>query len=179
VSLDRILFKLKKVKKFLKGWGFNLSGTRKRRKKEVAEEMADLETLEEGNTLSHDHLRRKVELKTELLHILEEELYWFKRSHENWLLKGDNNTEYFHRIANGNKRKQTIYFLKDGDNSVQGSQELLNPVTEYYKGLFGPRAGNMFDIDPNLWQNEENVTTSENDSLIRPFLENEIKVALF
>jgi hypothetical protein len=55
----------------------------------------------------------------------------------------------------------------------------LNPVTEYYKGLFGPRAGNMFDIDPNLWQNEENVTTSENDSLIRPFLENEIKVALF
>jgi exonuclease III len=121
VSLDRILFKLKKVKKFLKGWGFNLSGTRKRRKKEVAKEMADLETLEEVNTLSHAQQRGKVELKSELLHILEEEeLYWFKRSRENWLLKGDNNTEYFHRIANGNKRKQTIYFLKDGDNIVQG-----------------------------------------------------------
>jgi hypothetical protein len=45
-----------------------------------------------------------------LLHIFEEEeLYWFKRSHENWLLKGDNNTVYFHRIANGKKRsKQSI-----------------------------------------------------------------------
>jgi hypothetical protein len=32
VSLDRVSFKLKKVKKFLKGWGFNLSGSRGKRK---------------------------------------------------------------------------------------------------------------------------------------------------
>jgi hypothetical protein len=35
VTLDKILFKLKKVKKFLKGWGFNLSGSRRKRKKEI------------------------------------------------------------------------------------------------------------------------------------------------
>jgi hypothetical protein len=33
VVLDRVMFKIKKVKKFLKGWGFNLSGARKKRKK--------------------------------------------------------------------------------------------------------------------------------------------------
>jgi hypothetical protein len=36
---------------------------------------------------------------------MEEELYWHKRFNENWLLKGDNNTSYFHRKANGKKEK--------------------------------------------------------------------------
>jgi hypothetical protein len=30
VTLNRVIFKLKKVKKFMKGWGFNLSGSRKK-----------------------------------------------------------------------------------------------------------------------------------------------------
>jgi hypothetical protein len=32
VALDRVLFKLKKVKKALKGWGFNVSGAMKQKK---------------------------------------------------------------------------------------------------------------------------------------------------
>jgi hypothetical protein len=31
-TLSRVLFKMKKVKKFLKGWGINLAGSRKKRK---------------------------------------------------------------------------------------------------------------------------------------------------
>jgi hypothetical protein len=115
-----------------------------------------------------------------LLHIFEEEeLYWFKRSHENWLLKGDNNTEYFHRIANGEKRKQTIYFLKDGDQIVLGPDELLKLASKYYKELLGLGDGNMFDLDLNLWLAEENVTMAENEQLTKPSSENEIKYALF
>jgi len=33
----------------------------------------------------------------------EEESYWYKRSNSMWLLKGDNNTAFFHRMANGKK----------------------------------------------------------------------------
>jgi hypothetical protein len=109
----------------------------------------------------------------------EEELYWFRRSHEKWLLEGDNNPEYFHRIANGEKRKQTIYSLKNGDQIVQGSDELLKLATKYYKELFGHRDGNMFDLDPNLWLVEENVAMSKNDHLTSPFSEKVIKSALF
>jgi hypothetical protein len=109
----------------------------------------------------------------------EEELYWFRRSHEKWLLEGDNNPEYFHRIANGEKRKQTIYSLKNGDQIVQGSDELLKLATKYYKELFGPGDGNMFDLDPNLWLVEENVAMSKNDHLTSPFSEKVIKSALF
>jgi hypothetical protein len=52
-----------------------------------------------------------VALNVELLHILdEEELYWYRRCHEIWLLKGDNNTYYFHKIASG-QRKNNLFSL--------------------------------------------------------------------
>jgi hypothetical protein len=52
VPLDKVHFKLKKIKKVLKGWGFNLSGSRKQKKKEIIEEIVDLELLGEICTLN-------------------------------------------------------------------------------------------------------------------------------
>jgi hypothetical protein len=73
VSLNRALFKLKKVKKALKGWGYNLSGTRKRRKKEIQEKLCELELMEESCCLNEEHIRLRIGMKTELLQILDEE----------------------------------------------------------------------------------------------------------
>ena len=60
---------------------------------------------------------RRVELMKENLQLLDqEETYWHNRCHEQWILKGDNNTSYFHKIANGRKRKNTVITLeKDGE----------------------------------------------------------------
>jgi hypothetical protein len=46
-------------------------------------------------------------------------------------LKGDNNTEFFHRIANGKKRKQTLFFLMDGDIHVVGTDNLLKHASNF------------------------------------------------
>jgi hypothetical protein len=68
--------------------------------------LLELEMIEESGSLSMDQAKQRMELRVELYNILdEEELVWFKRSHEAWLLKRGNNTEYFHRIANGRMRK--------------------------------------------------------------------------
>jgi hypothetical protein len=126
VTLDKVQFKLKKVKKFLKWWGFNLAGAQKKRMKEIQEEQMDLELLEETVGLVDDQCRKKMEMNAELHQILEnEELYWYKRSHETWMLKGDNNTEFFHRVSHGRRRKQSIFSLKDGENVVIGDENLL------------------------------------------------------
>jgi hypothetical protein len=95
-ALDKVLFKLKKEKNFLKGWGFNKAGSNKKRMKEIEDEMLKLEILEEDGRLSETQIELKISLRLELLKILEEEeAYWCRRSHENWLLKGDSNTEFF------------------------------------------------------------------------------------
>jgi hypothetical protein len=84
VALDRVLFKLKKVKRFLKGWEFNLDGSRRKRKKEIMDKLTTLETLEEMCSLNQDQIRIKVDGNAELMQIpKEEELYWFKTIHEN------------------------------------------------------------------------------------------------
>jgi hypothetical protein len=114
-------------------------------------------------------IRLRNSLRAELMKILDdEELYWYKRCHEIWLLKGENNTEFFHRIANGRKRKQTIFYLQDGEQNISGDENLIRHATEYYKNLFGPRSGNSMDLDPELWPNDQKVSELENEELIKP-----------
>lgn len=94
-------------------------------------------------------------------------------------MEGDSNFEFFHRVANGRKRKSTIFSIKDGDATIMGDKKLLDYATAYYKDLFGPASGNLFHPDPDLWKPHENITTQDNEVLCKPFSEEEIKVALF
>jgi endonuclease/exonuclease/phosphatase family metal-dependent hydrolase len=98
--------KLGRIKRFLKGWGDNLRGHTKKYRLILKEELAGIERAEEEEILTATNLGRKHFIQAELMRLIEEEeMYWHKRSNENWLLKGDNNTGYFHRKANGKKGK--------------------------------------------------------------------------
>jgi mannosylglycoprotein endo-beta-mannosidase len=83
--------------------------------------LADLEAIEESDDLTHDQVMKKMVLIKESLQLLDqEEMYWMNRCHEQWLLKGDSNTKYFHTIANGRKRKNIILFLENGGIVIEG-----------------------------------------------------------
>jgi hypothetical protein len=87
----------------LERMGNSLKGHTKNKNNQLAE----IEEIEEENILTPAHLDRKYFIQAELSRLLEEEeLYSHKRSNENWLLKGDNNTDYFHKKANGEKKEK-------------------------------------------------------------------------
>ena len=66
-------------------------------KKQLADELQNFEEMEENGMLSRQQLCRKAQVHHDLMEIYEkEEQFWQQRSSENWLLHGDNNTEYFH-----------------------------------------------------------------------------------
>jgi len=95
-SLDMIQIKLKRFKQYFKGCDFNRQGMRRKNKNEIHEELLYLEQHEEEGLLTLDQMIRKAHLIHNIMKINEEEeLYWFKRSHEKWLLEGDNNTDFF------------------------------------------------------------------------------------
>jgi len=78
-------------------------------------------------------LSRKTSIQAEILGILaEEELYWHKRSNSKWLLQGDNNTNFFHRIANGKRRKNKILSLINNDVVIEEENLLVEHATDYY-----------------------------------------------
>jgi hypothetical protein len=93
-------------------------------------------------------------------------------------LRGYNNTEFYHHVANGKKRKQTIFSMKCGDENIIGAEALLVHANEYYKTFFGPGMGNAFALDPSLWQDGDGVTRQENVVLTQPFSEEELRHAL-
>ena len=152
----------------------------RKRKRPLQDELLALELLEETQDLDLAQIQQKMEVQKQIHEILaEDELYWYKRSHSTWLLEGDNNTEFFHRIANGRKRKHTIISLTDGDNIIEGDSDLITHATEYYRNLFGPASGNTFPLNENLWKCDEKVSKTDNFELKKPFSESEIKDALF
>uniref|UniRef100_A0A8I6WKD6 Uncharacterized protein n=1 Tax=Hordeum vulgare subsp. vulgare TaxID=112509 RepID=A0A8I6WKD6_HORVV len=100
--IDIMNIKLKRFKIFFKGWGSNNFGKARLRRKWLREELGHLEKLQETDTLSPELYCKKVDLEVELNNLLmEEEISWLQKSHDNWLLKGDSNTGYFHRILLG------------------------------------------------------------------------------
>lgn len=146
----------------------------------MKKELDNLEILEEDGLLLPDMCTRKVAIMTRLHHLYaEEEHYWFQRSHQKWLLEGGCNSKYFHRIANGRKRKNTIFSLEAESGNISDPKMLLQHATDYYRALFVPATSYPIQVDQTLWSEADNVNPVDNDFLIRPFSEDEVSFALF
>jgi hypothetical protein len=65
-----------------------------------------------------------------------EEDVWQQIPSEQWLLHGDSNTEYFHRIVR--EKGKNNFSLKSGLDIIQGDTALLQHATYFYKTMFGP-----------------------------------------
>jgi hypothetical protein len=90
------------------------------------------------------------------------------------LLQGDNNTSFFHRIANGRKRKRTMFSLKDGSDTIQGTLGLLELATKLYKNLFGPVVDTGVRLNDSVWEEDEKLDDTNRENLDMPFTEEEI-----
>ena len=77
-------------------------------------------------------------LKERLVLLLrEEEMKWYERAKVKNLLHGDDNTQFFHLVANGKHHKQHIFKLEQEDGVIVGDIELKTYITNYYEALFG------------------------------------------
>lgn len=149
-----------------------MQGEMRKKRKQYQKELAELEEIEEERGLNDDQLDKKIWLLCENLKSLEqEELYWYERSHETWLLQRDNNTAYFHKYANGRKRKSQIISLEHDGLVIEGDDNLQKNASEYYADLFGPPIEYEVQIDPSLWEGIPMVSDEENSWLYRPFTE--------
>ena len=152
----------------------------RKKKEKINIELAQIESIEEAGLLNGEQIARKVWLSIEYLRLLdEEESYWLSRCHENWLLKGNNNTSYFHKIANWRRMKNTVVSLEKDGEMIEGDENLLNHATDYYTTLFGPVEEHNIHMDQSVWDEVDKVSDEDNEKLCKPFCEQEIKDALF
>jgi hypothetical protein len=110
---------------------------------------------------------------------LREELKWFQRVKTTKILKGDNNIKYFQMVANGKRRKTRISRLEQEEGAVEGEEQLLKYITNYYNGLFGNYERNNFSMNESMREDIPQITPIENDLLVVEFSEKEVREAIF
>ena len=88
--------------------------------------------------LSDQEINYKHYLKERLVLLLrEEEIKWYERANVKTLLEGDNNTRFFHLVANDKHRKQHIYKLENDQGVVIGDDQLKNISLSFIKTSLG------------------------------------------
>lgn len=111
-----------------------------------------LDEWSDNRDLSQNEWEERYSLDKALQQILtNEEIQWQRRGGEKWLLQGDSNSNYFHKCANGRKRKMQVTMLE-----IEGQEEvdpvhLKDHITDYYKQLFGKVEVADMHLDPDLW----------------------------
>lgn len=98
-----------------------------------------------------------------------EELLWNKRGEGQWLLEGDRNTEFFHRVANGRRRKCTIVSLEEDGRLITNKDELSDHIVGYYKELFRADTPSNIHLSQGVWEESFSLTNDDKLNLIRPF----------
>ncbi|KAA3468935.1 reverse transcriptase [Gossypium australe] len=102
-----------------------------------------------------------------------EEMYWEQRARVNWLQNGDRNTSFFHKMASQRHSRNKISELFD-NNGIRhtDSVAMLKVASDYFGDLFtaseeGPDE-HLFNLVV------KKVSNAMNDSLLRPFTEEEV-----
>ena len=110
--------------------------------------------------------------------LADEEIQWQRKGGESWLLEGDMNTGYFHKVANGRKRKMHISVLEQNDQMFETPEQLKIHITNYYKNMFGRVELPDIHLEPDMWPVEQRLSAEENEWLVRPFSFEELDLAL-
>jgi hypothetical protein len=145
-AIDRWQFKIRNLRKGLKGWSSNFEADQKRMKQHLVAEYDLLDVLSESQSLSPVSKQRMKNISAELTDIWKkEEIKARQRSRDRNILEGDRNTAYFHAVANQRRRKKQIAQLEGPDGVVEDNKGMLKIAVDYYKALFS--AEDRLDIN--------------------------------
>lgn len=172
-NIDRWRNKIRHLPQFSRGWAKNQSGIYKVEKERLTQLINDLDVRAESTLLNMSERNVKIEAEKQLQTLLrEEEMKWALRAKVMRVVHGDDNTQFFHMIANGKLRKKTIIQLEHDEEYNRRNLKLY--ISEYYKKLFGSPEENFVSLDENTTGDISQLINGENEILSAPFTEKEV-----
>lgn len=158
---------LLKVK--LKKWNKEVFGDLKQRKEKLMNDIKGIQEELERNP-TDALLGREAALQKEFDVVLEqEEVLWYQKSCEKWVVLGDRNTNYYHTSTIVRSKRNKIEMLKDEDGRwIDQSEELEKLAIAYYRRLYSTEDLNM-NTEKLPQQGFTAFTRDEKEILNKPF----------
>uniref|UniRef100_A0A2N9G078 Reverse transcriptase domain-containing protein n=1 Tax=Fagus sylvatica TaxID=28930 RepID=A0A2N9G078_FAGSY len=133
--------KLKALKADLKKWNVESFGNVTVKQNQLWLELAELDRVVEGRSLSGTERSRKTLVVEELEKMaLLEEISWRQKSRAIWLKEGDKNTKFFHRLANSHRRYNSISSLLINGEMSTDPNFIADNITHFYTNLYSEEA---------------------------------------
>ena len=118
-------------------WNRREFGNVVRQKKQLLEELKTLDAKEGDFGLFDGEKCHKAELRSQVEHLLSlEKISWRQKSRMLCIKKGDNNTKFFHKMANSHRRFNHLRTLEVDGVVFEEVFEVTNQVVQFYKNLY-------------------------------------------
>jgi hypothetical protein len=168
------------LRQFLKGWGANLGRQECITKARLMARIQELDQQVDGQGLDEDGWALRYHLEEQMVQILSAEVeYWRQRGRQNWILKGDANTKYFHAFANGRRRKCATTCLNSEAGPVTDQHAIQRHIYDFYLALLmGTEEPKPISLDAQIWEENSIVSEEENADVMRSFTSQELDEVL-
>ena len=106
-------------------------------KKFLFTKLLDLDLKEGLQALSQEEESRRVVIKVDIEFLAYlEEIYWRQKSKALFIKEGDNNTWFFHRLANSHRKTNHIRSVEVDGMLYEGESSVLDQVVDFYKKIY-------------------------------------------
>ncbi|KAL0304662.1 UNVERIFIED_CONTAM: putative mitochondrial protein [Sesamum calycinum] len=148
-------------------------------RKEIADCESRLKEIRK-RVLTNRQKTEEEQIKQKLESLREDkEHLWKQRGWMEWLREGDRNTKFFHARASSRCKKNEISRLKGEDGVfVKKKEDIQNIITAYFSNLFKSTKPHKESIEEVFWHVQPKVTTLMNQTLMQPFIAEEVTRAL-
>lgn len=134
--------KLKAIKTKLKAWNQFVFDNIHSNVSSAMNKVDEVQRLIDSNGYSDSLIEQEKSAQMDLQRMLhyEEEL-WHQNSRMQWVLEGDTNTKFFHKMTTIKAVSKKISMLKVGDDVISRPADLENHVVGFYESLFNASNG--------------------------------------
>ena len=127
----------KKLKEDIIQWNRQEFGNVGRRKKELLGALEVLDAKEGVLGLTETERVERNEARSQVEQLLSlEEISWSQKSRMLCIKEGDNNTKFFHMMANSHRRSNHLSFLEVDGVIYEDGAKVAAQVVQYYKTLY-------------------------------------------
>ncbi|XP_022899390.1 uncharacterized protein LOC111412699 [Olea europaea var. sylvestris] len=121
--------KLKALKEDLKRWNEEIVGNVNCRKIQCLSNIEELDRRKENQGLAGEEKVRHRVLREKLERLVE--IVWYQKSRVTWLKEEDKYTKFFHKVANSNKRNNSITVLDVDGVTYEEPQETGSQLVNF------------------------------------------------